>query len=131
MLKECVTSAPLRTYPQLDKLFILNADASNKIVGGLAFYHKISSIRNRPIIVYWCKCLSKLGHNAKLSSFCQPGEITRNRKGRRTCPSLYLGLIYLLQICQASLSKFISAICMEMQMLYLESPLLKIAAVIV
>lgn len=59
-LKEALTSAPILTYPQPDKQFILDTDASNESVGAVLSQEVDGQER---VIAYWSKCLSKPERN--------------------------------------------------------------------
>ena len=53
-------SSPILAYPQPDKLFILDTDASNESVGAV-LSQEIDG--NEHVIAYWSKCLSKPERN--------------------------------------------------------------------
>ncbi|KFM56688.1 Retrovirus-related Pol polyprotein from transposon 412, partial [Stegodyphus mimosarum] len=59
-LKEALTSAPILTYPQLDRPFILDTDASNESVGAVLSQEIEGQER---VVAYWSKCLSKPERN--------------------------------------------------------------------
>ncbi|GFU45007.1 retrovirus-related Pol polyprotein from transposon 412 [Trichonephila clavipes] len=51
-----LTSSPILIYPQPDKPFILDTDASNEIVGAVLSQEIDGQER---VVAYWSKCLSK------------------------------------------------------------------------
>ncbi|GFU58770.1 hypothetical protein TNCV_3089111 [Trichonephila clavipes] len=55
-LKEALTSSPILIYPQPDKPFILDTDASNESVGAVLSQEIDGQER---VVAYWSKCLSK------------------------------------------------------------------------
>ncbi|GFR22301.1 retrovirus-related Pol polyprotein from transposon opus [Trichonephila clavata] len=55
-LKEALTSAPILSYPDPDKQFILDTDASHAYVGAVLSQEIDGQER---VIAYWSKCLSK------------------------------------------------------------------------
>ncbi|GFW72910.1 retrovirus-related Pol polyprotein from transposon 412 [Trichonephila clavipes] len=59
-LKEALTSSPILIYPQPDKPFILDTDASNESVGAVLSQEKDGQER---VVAYWSKCLSKPERN--------------------------------------------------------------------
>ncbi|GFV75112.1 retrovirus-related Pol polyprotein from transposon 17.6 [Trichonephila clavipes] len=59
-LKEALTSSPILIYPQPDKPFILDTDASNESVGAVLSQEIDGQER---VIAYWSKCLSKPERN--------------------------------------------------------------------
>ncbi|GFW99814.1 retrovirus-related Pol polyprotein from transposon 412 [Trichonephila clavipes] len=59
-LKEALTSSPILIYPQPDKPFILDTDASNKSVGAVLSQEIDGQER---VVAYWSKCLSKPERN--------------------------------------------------------------------
>ncbi|GFX74183.1 retrovirus-related Pol polyprotein from transposon 412 [Trichonephila clavipes] len=59
-LKEALTSSPILIYPQPDKPFILDTDASNESVGAVLSQEIDGQER---VVAYWSKCLSKLERN--------------------------------------------------------------------
>ncbi|GFV91580.1 retrovirus-related Pol polyprotein from transposon 412 [Trichonephila clavipes] len=59
-LKEALTSSPILIYPQPDKPFILDTDASNEIVGAVLSQEIDGQER---VLAYWSKCLSKPERN--------------------------------------------------------------------
>ncbi|GFW60783.1 retrovirus-related Pol polyprotein from transposon 412 [Trichonephila clavipes] len=59
-LKEALTSSPILIYPQPDKPFILDTDASNESVGAVLSQEIDGQER---VVVYWSKCLSKPERN--------------------------------------------------------------------
>ena len=59
-LKEALTSPPTLAYPQPEKLFILDKDASNESIGAV-LSQEIDG--NEHVISYWSKCLSKTERN--------------------------------------------------------------------
>ncbi|GFV02365.1 retrovirus-related Pol polyprotein from transposon 297 [Trichonephila clavipes] len=59
-LKEALTSSPILIYPQPDKSFILDTDASNESVGAVLSQEIDSQER---VVAYWSKCLSKPERN--------------------------------------------------------------------
>ncbi|GFW30483.1 retrovirus-related Pol polyprotein from transposon 412 [Trichonephila clavipes] len=54
-LKEALTSSPILIYPQPDKPFILDTDASNESVGAVLSQEIDGQER---VVAYWSKCLS-------------------------------------------------------------------------
>ncbi|GFX32436.1 retrovirus-related Pol polyprotein from transposon opus [Trichonephila clavipes] len=82
-LKEALTSSPILIYPQPDKPFILDTDASNESVGAVLSQEIDGQER---VVAYWSKCLSKPERN-----YC----VTRKRatgycESHRAFPSLSL-----------------------------------------
>ncbi|GFX50576.1 retrovirus-related Pol polyprotein from transposon opus [Trichonephila clavipes] len=82
-LKEALTSSPILIYPQPDKPFILDTDASNESVGAVLSQEIDGQER---VVAYWSKCLSKPEGN-----YC----VTRKRatgycESHRAFPSLSL-----------------------------------------
>ncbi|GFY18289.1 retrovirus-related Pol polyprotein from transposon 412 [Trichonephila clavipes] len=59
-LKEALTSSPILIYPQPDKPFILDTDASNESVGAVLSQEIDGQER---VVAYWSKCLSKPERN--------------------------------------------------------------------
>ncbi|GFU49392.1 hypothetical protein TNCV_2161901 [Trichonephila clavipes] len=59
-LKEDLTSSPILIYPQPDKPFILDTDASNESVGAVLSQEIDGQER---VVAYWSKCLSKPERN--------------------------------------------------------------------
>ncbi|GFX23935.1 retrovirus-related Pol polyprotein from transposon 412 [Trichonephila clavipes] len=59
-LKEALTSSPILIYPQPDKPFILDTDASNESVGAVLSQEIDDQER---VVAYWSKCLSKPERN--------------------------------------------------------------------
>ncbi|GFV00897.1 retrovirus-related Pol polyprotein from transposon 412 [Trichonephila clavipes] len=59
-LKEALTSSPILIYPQPDKPFILDTDASNESVGAVLSQEIDGHER---VVAYWSKCLSKPERN--------------------------------------------------------------------
>ncbi|GFV99233.1 retrovirus-related Pol polyprotein from transposon 412 [Trichonephila clavipes] len=59
-LKEALTSSPILIYPQPDKPFILDTDASNESVGAVLSQEIVGQERG---VAYWSKCLSKPERN--------------------------------------------------------------------
>ncbi|GFS52302.1 hypothetical protein TNCV_4850271 [Trichonephila clavipes] len=59
-LKEALTSSPILIYPQPDKPFILDTDASNESVGAVLSQEIDGQER---VVAYWSKCLSKQERN--------------------------------------------------------------------
>ncbi|GFQ92414.1 retrovirus-related Pol polyprotein from transposon 412 [Trichonephila clavata] len=59
-LKEALTSAPILSYPDLDKQFILDSDASHANVGAVLSQEIDGQER---VIAYWSKCMSKPERN--------------------------------------------------------------------
>ncbi|GFX69136.1 retrovirus-related Pol polyprotein from transposon 412 [Trichonephila clavipes] len=59
-LKEVLTSSPILIYPQPDKPFILDTDASNESVGAVLSQEIDGQER---VVAYWSKCLSKTERN--------------------------------------------------------------------
>ncbi|GFY26680.1 retrovirus-related Pol polyprotein from transposon 412 [Trichonephila clavipes] len=59
-LKEALTSSPILIYPQPDKPFILDTDASNESVGAVLSQEIDGQER---VVAYWRKCLSKPERN--------------------------------------------------------------------
>ncbi|GFT98290.1 retrovirus-related Pol polyprotein from transposon 412 [Trichonephila clavipes] len=59
-LKEALTSSPILIYPQPDKPFILDTDASNESVGAVLSQEIDGQER---VVAYWSKCLSKPKRN--------------------------------------------------------------------
>lgn len=59
-LKEALTSAPILSYPDPEKSFILDADASNESIGAVLSQEINGQER---VIAYWSKCLSKPERN--------------------------------------------------------------------
>ncbi|GFV02300.1 retrovirus-related Pol polyprotein from transposon 297 [Trichonephila clavipes] len=59
-LKEALTSSPILIYPQTDKPFILDTDASNESVGAVLSQEIDGQER---VVAYWSKCLSKPERN--------------------------------------------------------------------
>ncbi|GFV74364.1 retrovirus-related Pol polyprotein from transposon 297 [Trichonephila clavipes] len=59
-LKEALTSSPILIYPQPDKPFILDTDASNERVGAVLSQEIDGQER---VVAYWSKCLSKPERN--------------------------------------------------------------------
>ncbi|GFW00893.1 retrovirus-related Pol polyprotein from transposon 412 [Trichonephila clavipes] len=59
-LKEALTSSPILIYPQSDKPFILDTDASNESVGAVLSQEIDGQER---VVAYWSKCLSKPERN--------------------------------------------------------------------
>ncbi|GFT37120.1 retrovirus-related Pol polyprotein from transposon 17.6 [Trichonephila clavipes] len=59
-LKEALTSSPILIYPQPDKPFILDTDASNETVGAVLSQEIDGQER---VVAYWSKCLSKPERN--------------------------------------------------------------------
>ncbi|GFX93612.1 retrovirus-related Pol polyprotein from transposon 412 [Trichonephila clavipes] len=59
-LKETLTSSPILIYPQPDKPFILDTDASNESVGAVLSQEIDGQER---VVAYWSKCLSKPERN--------------------------------------------------------------------
>ncbi|GFU89327.1 retrovirus-related Pol polyprotein from transposon 412 [Trichonephila clavipes] len=59
-LKEALTSSPILIYPQPDKPFILDTDASNESVGAVLSQEIDGHER---FVAYWSKCLSKPERN--------------------------------------------------------------------
>ncbi|GFQ68914.1 retrovirus-related Pol polyprotein from transposon opus [Trichonephila clavata] len=59
-LKEALTSAPILSYPDPDKQFILDTDASHANVGAVLSQEIDGQER---VIAYWSKCLSKPERN--------------------------------------------------------------------
>ncbi|GFT32943.1 retrovirus-related Pol polyprotein from transposon 412 [Trichonephila clavipes] len=59
-LKEALTSSPILIYPQPDKPFILDTDASNESVGAVLSQELDGQER---VVAYWSKCLSKPERN--------------------------------------------------------------------
>ncbi|GFR31868.1 retrovirus-related Pol polyprotein from transposon opus [Trichonephila clavata] len=59
-LKEALTSASILSYPDPDKQFILDTDASHANVGAVLFQEIDGQKR---VIAYWSKCLSKPERN--------------------------------------------------------------------
>ncbi|GFX23532.1 retrovirus-related Pol polyprotein from transposon 17.6 [Trichonephila clavipes] len=59
-LKEALTSSPILIYPQPDKPFILDTDASNESVGAVLSQEIDGQER---VVSYWSKCLSKPERN--------------------------------------------------------------------
>ncbi|GFV94669.1 retrovirus-related Pol polyprotein from transposon 17.6 [Trichonephila clavipes] len=59
-LKEALTSSPILIYPQPDKPFILDTDASNESVGAVLSQEIDGQKR---VVAYWSKCLSKPERN--------------------------------------------------------------------
>ncbi|GFX74346.1 retrovirus-related Pol polyprotein from transposon 412 [Trichonephila clavipes] len=59
-LKEALSSSPILIYPQPDKPFILDTDASNESVGAVLCQEIDGQER---VIAYWSKCLSKPERN--------------------------------------------------------------------
>ncbi|GFX21614.1 hypothetical protein TNCV_1400281 [Trichonephila clavipes] len=59
-LKEALTSSPILIYPQTDKPFILDTDASNESVGEVLSQEIDGQER---VVAYWSKCLSKPERN--------------------------------------------------------------------
>ncbi|GFV40128.1 retrovirus-related Pol polyprotein from transposon 412 [Trichonephila clavipes] len=59
-LKEALTSLPILIYPQSDKPFILDTDASNESVGAVLSQEINGQER---VVAYWSKCLSKPERN--------------------------------------------------------------------
>ncbi|GFU60853.1 retrovirus-related Pol polyprotein from transposon 17.6 [Trichonephila clavipes] len=55
-LKDAITSAPVLTYPEIEKQFILHTNASHESVGAVLSQEMDGEER---IIVYFSKCLSK------------------------------------------------------------------------
>ncbi|GFX60894.1 retrovirus-related Pol polyprotein from transposon 17.6 [Trichonephila clavipes] len=60
VLKEALTSSPILIYPQPDKPFILDTDASNESVGAVLSQEIDGQER---VVAYWSKCLSKPERN--------------------------------------------------------------------
>ncbi|GFW19896.1 hypothetical protein TNCV_3561991 [Trichonephila clavipes] len=65
-LKEALTSSPILIYPQPDKPFILDTDASNESVGAVLSQEIDGQER---VVAYWSKCLSKPERN-----YCVTGK---------------------------------------------------------
>ncbi|GFW27444.1 hypothetical protein TNCV_162891 [Trichonephila clavipes] len=59
-LKEALTSSPILIYPQPDKPFILDTDASNESVGAVLSQEIDGQER---VVAYWSNCLSKPERN--------------------------------------------------------------------
>ncbi|GFT58779.1 retrovirus-related Pol polyprotein from transposon 17.6 [Trichonephila clavipes] len=59
-LKEALTSSPILIYPQSDKPFILDTDASSESVGAVLSQEIDGQER---VVAYWSKCLSKPERN--------------------------------------------------------------------
>ncbi|GFW09580.1 retrovirus-related Pol polyprotein from transposon 412 [Trichonephila clavipes] len=59
-LKEALTSSPILIYPQPDKPFIFDTDASNESVGAVLSQEIDGQER---VVAYWSKCLSKPERN--------------------------------------------------------------------
>ncbi|GFW93036.1 retrovirus-related Pol polyprotein from transposon 17.6 [Trichonephila clavipes] len=59
-LKEALTSSPILIYPQPDKPFILDTDASTESVGAVLSQEIDGQER---VVAYWSKCLSKPERN--------------------------------------------------------------------
>ncbi|GFW48024.1 hypothetical protein TNCV_2402111 [Trichonephila clavipes] len=59
-LNEALTSSPILIYPQPDKPFILDTDASNESVGAVLSQEIDGHER---VVAYWSKCLSKPERN--------------------------------------------------------------------
>ncbi|GFQ95816.1 ferredoxin-2, mitochondrial [Trichonephila clavata] len=59
-LKEALTSAPISSYPDPDKQFILDTDASHANIGAVLSQEIDGQER---VIAYWSKCLSKPERN--------------------------------------------------------------------
>ncbi|GFX28108.1 retrovirus-related Pol polyprotein from transposon 297 [Trichonephila clavipes] len=57
---QALTSSPILIYPQPDKPFILDTDASNESVGAV-LYQEIDG--QKRVVAYWSKCLSKPERN--------------------------------------------------------------------
>ncbi|GFV17974.1 retrovirus-related Pol polyprotein from transposon 297 [Trichonephila clavipes] len=95
--KEALTSSPILIYPQPDKPFILDTDASNESVGAVLSQEIDGQER---VVAYWSKCLSKPERN-----YC----VTRKRatgycESHRAFPSLSLWPKFLLRTDHASLT---------------------------
>ncbi|GFU03446.1 retrovirus-related Pol polyprotein from transposon 297 [Trichonephila clavipes] len=72
-LKEALTSSPILIYPQPDKPFILDTDASNESVGAVLSQEIDGQER---VVAYWSKCLSKpekklLCHSKRATGYCE------------------------------------------------------------
>ncbi|GFW03304.1 retrovirus-related Pol polyprotein from transposon 412 [Trichonephila clavipes] len=72
-LKEALTSSPILIYPQPDKPFILDTDASNESVGAVLSEEIDGQER---VVAYWSKCLSKpvrklLCHSKRATGYCE------------------------------------------------------------
>ncbi|GFV29088.1 retrovirus-related Pol polyprotein from transposon opus [Trichonephila clavipes] len=57
---QALTSSPILIYPQPDKPFILDTDASNESVGAVLSQEIDGQER---VVAYWSKCLSKPERN--------------------------------------------------------------------
>ncbi|GFX18745.1 hypothetical protein TNCV_3019031 [Trichonephila clavipes] len=70
---QALTSSPILIYPQPDKPFILDTDASNESVGAVLSQEIDGQER---VVAYWSKCLSKperklLCHSKRATGYCE------------------------------------------------------------
>ncbi|GFU73199.1 retrovirus-related Pol polyprotein from transposon 412, partial [Trichonephila clavipes] len=76
-LKEALTSSPILIYPQPDKPFILDTDASNESVGAVLSQEIDGQER---VVAYWSKCLSKpernYCHSKRATGYCEKPSST-------------------------------------------------------
>ncbi|GFR24034.1 retrovirus-related Pol polyprotein from transposon 412 [Trichonephila clavata] len=96
-LKDALTSAPILSYPDPDKQFILDTDASHANVGAV-LSQEIDG--QESVIAYWSKCLSKPERN-----YCVPRkELLAIVKAVENFHSYVYGRKFLLRTDHASLT---------------------------